>query len=192
MKKYGLLGRKLLHSLSPEIHRELGNARYDLFQLEPNELDEFFEKKDKINTEPWMIAPEPETYVEMRLVVWETENMKCLDVEGTSDIFINGYIQPNQKQSTDVHFRSQNGVGSFNWRMVFPLSLPKDNKVLTIQAYDNDLFKRNDFICGGTLDLRDLMKIPKDLDIPISFTKSYVDGCSDSQRVKYENIQFLQ
>ena len=46
MKKYGLLGRKLLHSLSPEIHRELGNARYDLFQLEPNELDEFFEKKD--------------------------------------------------------------------------------------------------------------------------------------------------
>ena len=46
MKKYGLLGRKLLHSLSPEIHRELGNARYDLFQLEPNELDEFFEKKE--------------------------------------------------------------------------------------------------------------------------------------------------
>ena len=46
MKKYGLLGRKLLHSLSPEIHRELGNNRYDLFQLEPNELDAFFEKRD--------------------------------------------------------------------------------------------------------------------------------------------------
>ena len=38
MKKYGLLGRKLLHSLSPEIHRELGNNRYDLFQLEPDKL----------------------------------------------------------------------------------------------------------------------------------------------------------
>ena len=46
MKKYGLLGRKLLHSLSPEIRRELGNNRYDLFQLEPNELDAFFEKRD--------------------------------------------------------------------------------------------------------------------------------------------------
>lgn len=46
MKKYGLLGRKLLHSLSPEIHRELGNSRYDLFQLEPNELDEFFKNRD--------------------------------------------------------------------------------------------------------------------------------------------------
>ena len=46
MKKYGLLGRKLLHSLSPEIHRELGNSRYDLIQLEPNELDEFFKNRD--------------------------------------------------------------------------------------------------------------------------------------------------
>ena len=46
MKKYGLLGRKLLHSLSPEIHRELGNNMYDLFQLEPDELDAFFEKRD--------------------------------------------------------------------------------------------------------------------------------------------------
>ena len=46
MKNYGLLGKKLLHSLSPEIHRELGNSRYDLFQLEPDELESFFEKRD--------------------------------------------------------------------------------------------------------------------------------------------------
>lgn len=46
MKKYGLLGRNLLHSLSPEIHRELGNLRYDLFQIEPEKLDEFFAKRN--------------------------------------------------------------------------------------------------------------------------------------------------
>ena len=46
MKKYGLLGRKLLHSLSPEIHRELGNFSYELFQIEPENLEEFFAKKD--------------------------------------------------------------------------------------------------------------------------------------------------
>lgn len=46
MKTYGLLGRRLLHSLSPEIHRELGNFRYDLFQVEPDGLDEFFEKRE--------------------------------------------------------------------------------------------------------------------------------------------------
>lgn len=46
MKKYGLLGRKLLHSLSPEIHRELGNFSYELFQIEPEKLEEFITKKD--------------------------------------------------------------------------------------------------------------------------------------------------
>lgn len=46
MKKYGLLGRRLLHSLSPEIHRELGNFSYELFQVEPEELEEFISKKD--------------------------------------------------------------------------------------------------------------------------------------------------
>ena len=46
MKKYGLLGRKLLHSLSPEIHRELGNFSYELFQVEPENLEEFITKKE--------------------------------------------------------------------------------------------------------------------------------------------------
>ena len=46
MKKYGLLGRRLLHSLSPEIHRELGNFSYELFEIEPENLGEFFEKKE--------------------------------------------------------------------------------------------------------------------------------------------------
>lgn len=46
MKTYGLLGQRLLQSLAPEIHRELGNLRYELFQLEPDKLDEFFEKRE--------------------------------------------------------------------------------------------------------------------------------------------------
>ncbi len=46
MKKYGLLGRRLLHSLSPEIHRELGNFSYELFQVEPEKLEEFISKKE--------------------------------------------------------------------------------------------------------------------------------------------------
>ncbi|MBR6531105.1 MAG: AAA family ATPase [Clostridia bacterium] len=46
MKKYGLLGRNLLHSLSPEIHRELGNFSYELFQVEPEDLEAFITKKD--------------------------------------------------------------------------------------------------------------------------------------------------
>lgn len=38
---YGLIGRKLGHSISPEIHAALGNPHYSLYELEPEELAEF-------------------------------------------------------------------------------------------------------------------------------------------------------
>lgn len=42
---YGLLGRKLSHSLSPQIHAHFGKYSYELFCREPEELDEFFQDK---------------------------------------------------------------------------------------------------------------------------------------------------
>lgn len=39
---YGLLGRNLSHSLSPEIHSYFGDYQYRLFCREPDELDAFF------------------------------------------------------------------------------------------------------------------------------------------------------
>lgn len=39
--KTGLLGRKLGHSYSPQIHRFLGNDAYGLFEKEPEELEQF-------------------------------------------------------------------------------------------------------------------------------------------------------
>ena len=38
---YGLLGEKLGHSFSPEIHSMLGNYEYRLFEAEKNELENF-------------------------------------------------------------------------------------------------------------------------------------------------------
>lgn len=42
----GLLGRKLGHSYSPQIHRQLGNYAYALFEKEPQELEEFLKSGD--------------------------------------------------------------------------------------------------------------------------------------------------
>lgn len=42
----GLLGRKLGHSYSPQIHKNLGNYKYDLFEVEPENLDAFFKAAD--------------------------------------------------------------------------------------------------------------------------------------------------
>lgn len=40
--RYGLLGRVLGHSHSPQIHKMLGGYRYGLFEREPEQLDDFF------------------------------------------------------------------------------------------------------------------------------------------------------
>lgn len=43
---YGLLGKTLKHSFSPEIHAEFGSYPYTLFEIPENELDAFFEKSE--------------------------------------------------------------------------------------------------------------------------------------------------
>lgn len=42
--KCGLLGEHLTHSYSPQIHRELGDYSYELFQVAPKDLDSFLTK----------------------------------------------------------------------------------------------------------------------------------------------------
>ena len=44
--KSGLLGRKLGHSYSPQIHEYLGSYSYDLFEKEPEEIEEFIRYGD--------------------------------------------------------------------------------------------------------------------------------------------------
>lgn len=42
----GLLGRKLSHSYSPQIHNRLGNYRYSLFPTEPEDLESFLKNAE--------------------------------------------------------------------------------------------------------------------------------------------------
>ena len=44
--KSGLLGRKLGHSYSPQIHKYLGSYSYDLFEREPEEIEDFIHNGD--------------------------------------------------------------------------------------------------------------------------------------------------
>ena len=46
MAEFGLLGRKLNYSYSPEIHAFFGDYAYELIELEPEELDAFFAARD--------------------------------------------------------------------------------------------------------------------------------------------------
>ncbi len=44
--KCGLLGRRLAHSYSPAIHAQLGDYSYELFEKEPEELEDFIRNGD--------------------------------------------------------------------------------------------------------------------------------------------------
>ena len=44
--KCGLLGRKLSHSYSPQIHAQLGSYSYELFEKEPEEVADFLQNGD--------------------------------------------------------------------------------------------------------------------------------------------------
>lgn len=46
MKKYGCIGKKLTHSFSKEIHAKLADYEYELIELNEEEIEPFFTKKD--------------------------------------------------------------------------------------------------------------------------------------------------
>lgn len=44
--QYGLIGKKLSHSYSAEIHKSIGDYRYELLEIAENELADFFKNRD--------------------------------------------------------------------------------------------------------------------------------------------------
>ena len=147
---------------------------------------------DKLSTEIlWKIDPQPICEFQVRFVVWETEEMELMDVEGTSDIYVIGYVDPNEAQKTDTHFRCQTGVGSFNWRMLLPLKLPIQRPELTIQVYDKDIFSSDDYMCGATINMADIVNIPKLLEMPISLKRDFYEDLSPKEKETLGEIEFL-
>ena len=84
--------RPLLH---PDIEGPQGKAIMWL---------EMFEADQIAKNIPWKIEPQPICELQVRFVVWETEDMEMMDVEGTSDIYVIGYIDQKENQKTDIHF----------------------------------------------------------------------------------------
>lgn len=46
MKKYGCIGKKLIHSFSEEIHATLADYKYELIELDEDEIKTFFQEKN--------------------------------------------------------------------------------------------------------------------------------------------------
>ena len=99
---------------------------------------DIFPKADGSPPAPVNITPRrPKKYV-LRMVVWNTVDVAFADVslagEEMSDIYIKGLIRglEDKREKTDVHYRSLNGEGNFNWRQVFPFDyIPAEERVVS-------------------------------------------------------------
>lgn len=122
---------------------------------------------------------------ELRVIIWNTTDVileeESITGEMMSDIYVKAWIDViNEKEKTDTHYRSLDGDGNFNWRMVFPFDyLPIEKKVvvkkkehfwsldeteektapkLKVQIWENDTFSSDDFIGQLELNLNELAK----------------------------------
>lgn len=138
---------------------------------------------------PFDISPrKPKKYF-LRVIVWNTTDVvldeTSITGENMSDIYVKSWMQgmEEDKQKTDVHYRSLDGDGNFNWRFVFGLDyLPTEQLChvskkehfwsldktefrippkLTVQIWDNDKFSLDDYLGAVELDLHHLISPSK-------------------------------
>ncbi|XP_069547484.1 myoferlin isoform X2 [Brachyistius frenatus] len=134
---------------------------------------------------PFDITPrKPKRYF-LRAVIWNTTDVTLDETsitgENMSDIYVKGWMpgMEEDKQKTDVHYRSLDGDGNFNWRFIFGfdylsaeqlcLVSKKENfwsldktefripPKLIVQVWDNDKFSLDDYLGTLELDLRNLV-----------------------------------
>ncbi|CAM4715675.1 unnamed protein product [Caretta caretta] len=151
------------------------------------------------------ITPRKPKRYELRCIVWNTRDVDLQDTSITgqrmSDIYVKGWLDglEEERQRTDVHYRSLGGEGNFNWRFIFPFEflpmeqvcvLPRkeylwslDETVLKVppklilQVWDNDKFSADDFL--GVLEIK-LLSMPCPARRPRDCTLKMLQDESDS------------
>ena len=91
-------------------------------------------------------------------------------------MFVRAFLDSTRAQETDTHFRCQDGKGSFNYRLVFDVCTPGDSLQLSVQVWDRDIFKSNDFIGDAGISLKLPIADAIETQKTISVNKKYYDA----------------
>jgi len=149
---------------------------------------------------PMNILPRQGMPYTLRAIIWNTGDVKLDETsitgEQMSDIYVKAWMDgmENDKAKTDIHYRSLDGTGMFNWRLIFPFDYMKNERVcvvkkkahfwsldkteerlppkFSVQIWDNDTFSRDDFL--GTVEMV-LHKVPRPKKTQSSCTLDMLD-----------------
>ncbi|XP_056291609.1 myoferlin isoform X2 [Pseudoliparis swirei] len=138
---------------------------------------------------PCDITPRKAKKYVLRAVIWNTTDVtldeRSVTGEEMSDIYVKGWMpgMEDNKQKTDVHYRSLDGDAHFNWRFIFGFDyLPAEQLCvisrkehfwnldntefrippkLIIQIWDNDKFSLDDYLGTVELDILNLISPAK-------------------------------
>ncbi|XP_037953127.1 otoferlin isoform X2 [Teleopsis dalmanni] len=171
------------YKLMPEHVETRSLYRGDCPGIEQGKLQLWIELYEgNVNIPPPIdITPQPPQMYELRVVVLNCSDIPLIERnifgKNMSDIYIKGWCSnPVETQKTDVHYRSMNGEGNFNWRMLFPIkySVTEDMMVVKrkggmleeyetkqpvivyLQVWDNDTLSTDDFLAAIEINLSSL------------------------------------
>jgi len=111
---------------------------------------------------PRNITVKPPDEFEIRVCVFNTEEVPCDDPEGMSDVYIRAFFDSKgEVKETDTHYRCGDGKASFNYRMLFKHSFPRadaNDYNLSLQIYDRDLLTSNDVIGETMINIKEAVE----------------------------------
>jgi Ca2+-dependent lipid-binding protein len=140
--------------------------------------------------QPWNITPKPPQEFEIRVAIWDTDDIDAYDWEGVSDVYVKAYIDSTKSAAeTDTHWLMKEGKASFNYRLIFNVKTPGCQGKLNIQLWDRDIFSPNDFIGGCTLNISKILSDVEELKKPVNFNEKYANSI-DLQ--EYKEFEFIE
>lgn len=91
---------------------------------------------------------------QLRVVVLTTKDVALDDTnlltgEKSSDIYVKSFLcdMVGEAQKTDIHYRSLDGEGNFNWRMIFDFGyLPAEQRIVTTHKVNFKYFRGNNIM----------------------------------------------
>jgi hypothetical protein len=79
------------------------------------------------------ISLKPPEEFEVRFVVFDTKEIKMMDAGGTTDCFFRAFFDSKKDAlETDTHWRNQNGICSFNYRLKYKIEHPRKDYHFTV------------------------------------------------------------